>query len=235
MATNVKIDVLSLNIDASAILALLLPDSKITQGLIINLTASAEVFNRIFQFTSLSDSSSIDITTSHYKTNTDTSHNISSFSTSTSNVAGTSSYTIAGLGMLGTLGDDYLGYIAHSIFRHVSAYILFSNGPAVVTSVNENANISLNNVFVKCAGDGSLLYGISGSNGYPSPSQIIIQALYKPLTMSRFDKSFITGGSWNNNLLIPGDTICFNCTVKPDINQDSRVGTNTYIIELLLS
>ena len=231
---NVKINVLSLNIDASAILATLLPDSKITQGLVINLTASAEVLNRIFQFTSLVDSSAIDITTSFYKTNSDPSHNISSFSTSTSDVAGDSSYTVAGA-VASTLGNDYLGYIANRIFRHASAHILFSNGPDVVTSVNVNANISLNNVFAKCALDGSLLYGISGSNGFPSPSQLIIQALYKPLSMSRFDKVFNTGTTWNNNLLIAGDTICFNCTVKPDINQDSRVLTNTYIIEVLLS
>lgn len=245
-AATTTIIVPELSIDASGLLLqIALTPTTLLGGLIINLTASAEVMNKMFQFTSI-DASALNLATSSFRTDSSSS-NMSSFkiSTSCTDPAETGdrctleSSSVAAGNL--TLGNDYFGYIAREIYSNTAAINFFSNGPEVVDSVNTTADNALKAVFVKCFADGSLNYNSNPfsytSSQLISPSQAIIEGLLKlASTASRFDNvTFSTGNTWNDNKLIPGDSIMFNCTVRPAINQDIRVLTRYYRVKVLLS
>jgi hypothetical protein len=233
----ITIEVHSLNIDASAVYARTIKQDLLEGGLVINLTASAEILNQIFKFSS-NNSLVYDISSSSFQTIVFPNNNISSFSNSTSQIASVGSKLSLG-SLESTMGHDFLGYLAQSIFTNTTAHVLFANGPEVANSVNIDADRALDTVFSKCVGDGLLLYGTTGSvTKASSPSQIITKSLLINDPNRFINKIFSTGNTLNNNFLASGDTVCFNCTVYPADGQQAggvQIAKHIYLVKVLLS
>lgn len=221
VAVSINLD--QFTYDTSAILANKAFTEPLT-GFLINMTASAEVLNRMFQIYTVDPSVNIGNINNVYFQTFDVSNNIYPFSDISSNylIRGDNSNLSAnGASNRGTLGEDYLDYLSLQIFNTPDGADLFINANDVITQLNDKATEDLGNVIQTCVLDGSLNYQVTGSNGKVSPSQSILFEISKndPGRLNNFIPVTTREEGWYFNKLTTGDIINFNIIVHANPSQ----------------
>jgi hypothetical protein len=244
-----SINLSELSFDASGLLAVA-DTTVVLTGIVLNMTASAEVFNTMFQFYTPDDYiNQTNIQNVSFRTmdfDLNSLNSISSFSDVLhSYIIPDQNNNNLPSGPNGTMGDDFLCYLSKKIYQSNQATNLFANGTTVVSNLNTVSNNTINSVIHNCYLDGDLNYGVSGTvTNNISPSQVILYDI------STKDLSRISGDNrvpfttvvgepnWYYNMLIPGDMINFQIVVHPATGQKDYAGQDiapvTYLATITL-